>query len=145
MMNKILFFVWICFIGTTAYAQESNYWNVLKDVEIKTRPDETGKYEMEYPEFGSKVKSYNGKVIQLKGYIVPLQELRGQKFFVLSAYPFNMCFFCGMAGPETVIEVYTLKEIKFTSEKIAIEGKLKLNFDDANHLMYILEDAKQID
>lgn len=131
--------------GIYSYGQDINYWNTLKDVEIKTRPDETGRYEIEYPQFGEKLKSLEGKTIRLKGYMVPLKEYTGHKFFVLSAYPFNMCFFCGMAGPETVIEIYSVENISYTSDKIEMEGTLKLNYDDANHLMYILNDAKLID
>lgn len=144
-MRQLLLFPLLTFLFTPSFGQNTNYWNELKDVEIKSKPDETGRYEIEYPVFGEKIKSIDGKTIQLAGYIVPLKELTGHKFFVLSAYPFNMCFFCGMAGPETVIEVNSLKEIQYTTEKIKIEGKLELNLDDANHLMYILHDAKRID
>ncbi len=117
----------------------------MADVEIKIKPDPTGKYEVEYPEFGEKARSIDGKTISLKGYMVPLKEFTGHKYFVLSAYPFNMCFFCGAAGPETVIEVYSKEEIDFTEDKITIKGKLKLNTNDPDHLMYLMEDAELVD
>ncbi len=117
----------------------------MADVEIKIKSDPSGKYEIEYPEFGEKAKAIDGKVIALKGYMVPLKEFTGHKYFVLSAYPFNMCFFCGAAGPETVIEVYSKEEIDFTEDKITIKGKLKLNVDDPDHLMYFMEDAFLVD
>jgi len=135
----------LLFISITVFSQSSNYWKTLSDVEIKIKPDKTQKYEVEYPEFGEKVKAIDNTEIHLSGYIVPLKELTGHKYFVLSAYPFNMCFFCGAAGPETVIEVYSKEEIDFTSDKITIKGKLKLNYDDPDHLMYMLNDAYLIE
>ena len=54
-----------------------------------------------------------------------------------------MCFFCGGAGPETVLEAESKdrKTIKYTSKEITIKGKLKLNKDDINHLNFILKEA----
>lgn len=143
-MKNISALIALLLITLSSYSQDTNYWKVLKDVEIKSKPDENGIFEIEYPVFETKVKSLDGKVIRLSGYMIPIDELMGHKYFVLSAYPFNMCFFCGMAGPESVIEIYSDKEIDFTSDKITIEGKLELNADDASHLMYILRNAKQI-
>jgi hypothetical protein len=55
-----------------------------------------------------------------------------------------MCFFCGGAGPESVMEVYAKEAIKYTTEAIIIKGKLELNSNDVNQLMYILNDAEMI-
>ena len=56
-----------------------------------------------------------------------------------------MCFFCGGAGPETVMEVYAKTPVKFTSEAVTLRGKLELNADDVNRLIYSLTEAEQID
>lgn len=143
---KNLIAIPVLFILTASVlAQEVNYWKHMADVEIKIKPDPSGKYEVEYPIFGEKARTINGEMISLKGYMVPLKEFTGHRYFVLSAYPFNMCFFCGAAGPETVIEVYSKEEIEFTDDKIIISGRLKLNTDNPDHLMYLLEDAFLID
>jgi hypothetical protein len=55
-----------------------------------------------------------------------------------------MCFFCGGAGPETVMEVISKEPIKYTTEAITIKGKLDLNANDINRLMYGLKDAELI-
>jgi hypothetical protein len=52
-----------------------------------------------------------------------------------------MCFFCGGAGPETVLEVSALEPIKYTAEAITIKGKLELNDEDINRLIYSLTDV----
>jgi hypothetical protein len=52
-----------------------------------------------------------------------------------------MCFFCGGAGPETVMEVQSTEPVKYTAEPVTIKGKLVLNADDVNRLMYLLEEV----
>ncbi len=146
MMNKlILGFFFIVFAGETVVAQGMAVWNVLADVRYGIRYDEDLEYDVEYPIFSEKIKALEGKEVEVKGYMIPLDELIGQNFFILSAFPFNMCFFCGGAGPETVIEINTLKRIQFTEEPILIKGKLELNQFDYNHMMYILNDAVLVD
>jgi hypothetical protein len=55
-----------------------------------------------------------------------------------------MCFFCGGAGPETVMEVYAKESVKYTAEAIILRGKLELNDSDVNRLMYILNNAEMV-
>lgn len=120
---------------------QSNTWETLSQVTIQTKWDANHRYQFDYPIFSKSVKSLEGKEITVKGYIIPLEEMQGQKFFILSALPFNLCYFCGGAGPETVMEVNSLKEIPYTSKPITIRGIIKLNDSDFNHLMYILSNA----
>ena len=141
-INFILFFL---FLSQATFAQDRSLWKILANVKYKTRYDEVLKYEVDYPEFGEETKSYEGKIVKVKGYMVPLEEYMGHNYFVLSALPYNVCFFCGAAGPETVMEIYTEKPMEFTEKPVWVRGKLKLNDHDYDHLMYILEDAIQIE
>lgn len=61
-----------------------------------------------------------------------------------SAYPYNMCFFCGGAGPETVMEVTANDPVKYSTSRITLRGKLQLNDADINKLMYQLTDAELV-
>ena len=124
--------------------QEPNSWKLLSKVEIERRYDETFNFEVEFPIFSDEVKALDGKPITMEGWMIPLDELRGKNYFVLSALPFANCFFCGGAGPETVMEVFSKKEISFTEKKIKVRGKLSINPDDPMRLMYILNDAELI-
>jgi hypothetical protein len=81
-------------------------------------------------------------MVEIKGYIIPVEGYKNQKEFVFSAFPYSMCFFCGGAGPETVMEVFSKEPIKYTAEAIIIRGKLELNDSDVNRLMYILNNAE---
>ena len=55
-----------------------------------------------------------------------------------------MCFFCGGAGPETVMEVTALEGIEYTAEPIIIKGVLRLNDSDINKLMYAIEEVELV-
>ncbi len=125
--------------------QDTNSWKVLSKVKIEKRFDETLNFEIDYPTFSEDILALDGKPITMEGWIIPLDELRGENYFVLSALPFANCFFCGGAGPETVMEVFSKKEISFTEKKIKVRGTLSINADDPLQLMYILNDAELID
>lgn len=124
-------------------AQE-NTWKTLAKVTYETRMDEITRFEEEYPIFSEAVKKIDGTEITLEGWMIPLDELRGKNYFVLSALPFANCFFCGGAGPETVIEVFSKKQIDFTEKKIKVKGKLTINDSDPLRLMYILNETDLI-
>ena len=56
-----------------------------------------------------------------------------------------MCFFCGGAGPESVMEVESKEPIKYTAESIILQGTLRLNADDINRLMFKMDNAVKIE
>ncbi len=129
---------------TDTNAQTAPGWSTLADVTYVSRRDSLLGYEIESPVFGKKVTALEGKNVELKGYIVPLEEMRGHRYFVLSALPYNICFFCGAAGPETVAEVYLTEDVAYTEKAITIRGVLELNASDPLHLMYIIKDAELV-
>jgi hypothetical protein len=99
-------------------------------------------FKVDVPVFGESVQALADQEVVIKGYIIPVEGYKSHKEFVFSAYPYNMCFFCGGAGPETVMEVFSNEPIKYTAEPIVLRGTLELNSSDINRLMYILKDAE---
>lgn len=144
MKNLAILAVLFCTI-TLAQGQNKNPWRDLSDVQIMTRQPDDSPFPIQYPVFGPKALALDGKTITLRGYMVPLDDMLGQNYFVLSSLPFNLCYFCGGAGPETVMEVFTKKEIPFDSDIITIRGTLELNPDDPDRLMYILRKAELVE
>jgi hypothetical protein len=120
--------------------QPENFWQVLAEVTFQHVKDPKG-YDIEKPVFSKYLRSFNGKKVVLKGYMIPLSEAGGAGKFMLSSLPFNVCYFCGAAGPETVMEVETTEKIKFTTKQIIMAGVLFLNDKDPDHHMYILKSA----
>ena len=125
----------------TLQAQDDNLWQALADLTFKKEYDEMLGFKVDVPVFSEALKELEGKEVTIKGYIIPVEGYKSHTEFVFSAYPYNMCFFCGGAGPETVMEVYASEAIKYTAEPVTIKGKLELNDSDINRLIYALNDA----
>lgn len=120
-------------------------WNTLGKITFKKEFDAALGFKIDKPIFSEEVQALSGKIVEIKGYIIPTDGYKSHTEFILSAFPYNMCFFCGGAGPETVMEIYAKTPIKFTSESVTIRGKLELNADDVNRLIYAMTEAEQID
>jgi hypothetical protein len=133
--------VTLLFTYSVAFAQQENFWHTLAQVSFKNTKDKNG-YDAELPVFGQYLKSFNNKKVTIKGYVIPLEEVGGSGKFMLSSLPFNLCYFCGAAGPETVIEVETTDNVKFSTKQITMEGIIVLNDTDPNHHIYMLKKAK---
>lgn len=128
---------------SVSYAQTTadNIWKSLAKITFEKQYDEMLGFKVDIPVFSEQVKDLEGEVVEIKGYIIPVEGYKNHKEFIFSAFPYNMCFFCGGAGPETVMEVYAAEPIKYIAEPIIIRGKLELNDSDINRLIYGLKDA----
>jgi hypothetical protein len=145
-MKRFLTLISLCLFMTsglfaqTAETDEMYYWKILSKVKYKSVLDAESGEVIYTPVFSKSIEQYEGKTIFLKGYIIPAELSRGK--MTLSAFPYSSCFFCGGAGPESVIELETSSPIIYRLEKpIVLEGKLKLNRTDPLRLMYVLKDA----
>jgi len=144
-MKKLIL---LCSIFVLANAVQMNaqadIWKTLGKITFKKQYDEMLGFKVDVPVFSDIVKKLEGEEVTIKGYIIPVEGYKGHKEFVFSAFPYNMCFFCGGAGPETVMEVYAKEEIKYTAEPVTIKGKIGLNSGDINRLIYSLTDAELV-
>ena len=97
------------------------------------------------PYFGPSVKNLEGKKFYITGYVIPVDI--DEDFYVLSRYPFANCFFCGGAGPETVVDLqfsgHSPREYA-TDERLTFAGELKLNADDVYQMNYIIVRCSRI-
>jgi hypothetical protein len=116
-------------------------WEILRDVTFKKKWYAEESVYMLYPTFGQGVQKLSGKTVDLTGYILPV-DLESNTY-VLSAFPYSACFFCGGAGPESVVSLKFKKtDKKFkTDERHTFRGTFKLNADNIYELNYILADA----
>jgi hypothetical protein len=141
-MQKIIFTLFIAISCTfSAFSQTESMWKTLAKLTYTKKYDEVLGMKVDMPVFSKDILAYQGKEVKIKGYIVPIDGYKNHQEFILSAFPYNMCFFCGQAGPETVMEIVAQTPIKYTAEAIIIKGKLKLNDTDVNSLMYSLENV----
>ena len=125
--------------GTT-----ESIWKTLAKITYKKEYDEFLGFKIDKPVFSEEIKALDGKEITVKGFIIPVEGYKSHKEFIFSAFPYSMCFFCGGAGPESVMEVVSIDAVAYTAESIVLKGKLKLNSSDVNKLMYALTDARVV-
>lgn len=151
-MSRLIFLFVFAILGSSVYAQDAtadtqdeNVWKTLSKITYKKEYDEFLGFKIDKPVFAAQVEDLEGKEITVKGYIIPVEGYKSHNEFIFSAYPYNMCFFCGGAGPETVMEVESLEAVEYTAEQVVLKGKLKLNADDVNRLMYLLVDATKVE
>jgi hypothetical protein len=146
MRNKIIlattFFIFL--IGNI-FSQNIITWELLKNVEFDEIWSEEFQAYYMVPKFSESVKEMDGKEVQIRGFIIPVDIV--QDYYVLSANPYSSCFFCGQAGPESVMEIQMIKKYEGLrmDQVITYKGTLKLNVDDIYQLNYILEDAEIIE
>lgn len=120
-------------------------WRTLGKITFKKVYDELMGFKVDMPVFSDTINELEGKEITIKGYIIPTEGYKSHNEFILSAFPYNMCFFCGGAGPETVMEVESVEGVEFSADPITLKGILRLNDNDINRLMYKLEEATIVD
>ena len=148
-MKLTFYMVWafILILSTAAQASaQKNAWGMLMLTETEKQFDPTLGMEIDIPNIHPAAQQLNGQQIQLEGFIIPLEGKKSQAHFMFSAFPINMCYFCGRAGPESVIEVFMGNgtTLPFTEKKIWIEGTLRVNARDPQSNIYTLHDAKQL-
>jgi hypothetical protein len=122
----------------------SDIWPKLYKTTFETATDANG-LPFEKPVFIPEVKALAGQIVTLPGYIVPFRaNVKATSHLMLSSLPLNACFFCGVGGPETAVEVFLKEPVRYTDGRVNIRGKLMLNSASGSQLIFILENAELI-
>jgi hypothetical protein len=93
------------------------------------------------PEFTKEIRSLDKKQVKLYGFMMPLEQSRLQKRFLLASFPPH-CSFCLPGGPESMVEVIADKPVEFTYEPIIVAGRLAVLDDDV--VYYRLTNANAV-
>lgn len=125
-------------------AQTSIRWADLEQVGFEEFYDrERSEWSMQ-ASFSESVRDLNGVEIEITGYTIPL-DVSGE-VYVLSAFAFSSCFFCGGAGPESVMGL-NFKESPDRlniDDVIAVRGTLRLNRNPGLEFHYMLDNVELI-
>ena len=108
MKNKIILITISFLFSFPIFSQNIISWELLKNVEFDEIWSEEFQAYYMVPKFSSSVKVLDNKEVQIRGFIIPVDIV--QDYYVLSANPYSSCFFCGQAGPESVMEVQLIKK-----------------------------------
>jgi hypothetical protein len=113
-------------------------WKLLG--EIKYEKKKHPKYgEVQFPIVNEKVKAKGKKRVLISGFIVPIDS----KTFAISKNVFAACFFCGKAGPESIVGLKfrgTTPRLK-TDQYVTVEGSFRYNETDADDWIYNFDDV----
>lgn len=117
-------------------------WTTLSEVSFKDVYLKEYDIYYYYPTFGPKILELEGREVKISGYVIPVDY--DDDYYVLSAFPFAACFFCGGAGPESVVDLRLKKgHRKFkTDERLTFKGVFQTNSSDIYSLNYILDNAE---
>ena len=140
-MNKMLIVVGLLLLVQNVGAQEMLTWEDFADVNFQ--PEYNEKYDVHFlmPTFGEKIKNFQGKQVKIQGYFLDISGTG--EIFLVSANPMASCFFCGAAGPESIVEVAFKEKPTFkTDQVVQVTGTLELNRDNVDHCNYMLKDAE---
>jgi hypothetical protein len=144
MLKRILIILFFFFGIQSLEAQIKVSWRQLERISFSDKYLPEFKYYIEFPVFTDDLKSLNGKEILISGYIIPFDN--EGKIISLSANSYESCFFCGKAGPASIMTVKLQKANKnyYIDQWGTFKGKLKLNSTDYKEFCYILEDAVEV-
>lgn len=113
-------------------------WKLLGQIDfVKKKNPHYG--EVMYPMVNGTLKALQGKKIKASGFIVPIDS----KSYALSKNVFAQCFFCGNAGPETIMGIKfkgSTPRLK-TDTYVTMEGTFRYNADDIDDWIYHIENA----
>jgi hypothetical protein len=117
-------------------------WESLRDVRFTRKFNKEYDQYFDYPVFGKKVEALDGRKVKISGYMIPLDV----GLYALSKNPYAACFFCGGAGPETIMALVfadTPKRYK-TDDFVTLQGVFRLNSGNVDQFMYQLYAVEQV-
>ena len=123
----------------TASAIDSLNWKLLGMIKfIKKADKEYG--EIMYPQVSPLLKQKSSKRIAISGFIIPIDNTS----YALSKNVFAACFFCGNAGPETIMGIKfkgATPKLK-TDQYVTLVGTFRINENDVEDWIYHIDNAE---
>ena len=118
---------------------DSINWKFLGMIKfIKKADKEYG--EIMYPQVSPLLKQKAGKKIAISGFIIPIDNTT----YALSKNVFASCFFCGQAGPETIMGIKfkgATPKLK-TDQYVTLVGTFRINENDVEDWIYHIDNAE---
>lgn len=117
----------LLFTGLCGFAQERLQWSALERIDFTEVFDEGTASWVQVPQWTPDQRAnWAGKEMKITGYAIVLDPI--ERIYALSAFPFSSCFFCGAAGPESVMELEFERPVDLiTDQVITVIGTLDLN------------------
>lgn len=114
-------------------------WKLLGQIKYLKKASPDYPEGVMYPVINPTLKAKNKKPIVMSGFIIPIDN----KNYALSKNVFASCFFCGQAGPETIMGIkFKNPGIKLkTDQYVTLTGTFRYNDSDVNDWIYHIDNA----
>lgn len=125
-------------LNTAAYT-DTLTWKLLGNIDYKKKPSKDYPEGVMFPVINATLKAKQGKPIVMSGFVIPIDE----KSYALSKTVFASCFFCGKAGPESIMGIkMKAGGQKFkTDQYVTLQGTFRYNDSDVEDWIYHIENA----
>lgn len=127
--------------GEASYINVSDTltWKLLAQIKYLKKPSKDYPEGVMYPVINPTLKAKNKKLITMSGFIIPIDN----KNYALSKNVFASCFFCGQAGPETIMGIkFKNPNMKLkTDQYVTLQGTFRYNDSDVDDWIYHVENA----
>lgn len=114
-------------------------WKLLGQIKYVKKPSPDYPEGVMFPIVNPTLKAKNKKTIVMSGFIIPIDN----KNYALSKNVFASCFFCGQAGPETIMGIkFKNPNMKLkTDQYVTLTGTFRYNDNDVDDWIYHIENA----
>ena len=114
-------------------------WKLLGQIKYMKKASPDYPEGVMFPVINPTLKAKNKKPIVMSGFIIPIDN----KNYALSKNVFASCFFCGQAGPETIMGIkFKNPGMKLkTDQYVTLSGTFRYNDSDANDWIYHIDNA----
>jgi len=125
--------------STKIKAGDTLTWKLLAQIKYLKKPSKDYPEGVMFPVINPTLKAKNNKPILMSGFIVPIDN----KSYALSKNVFASCFFCGQAGPETIMGIkFKNPGMKLkTDQYVTLQGNFRYNDADVDDWIYHIENA----
>ena len=124
---------------TATVAGDTLNWKLLGQIKYVKKASTDYPEGVMYPVINTSLKTKQTKTIYMSGFIVPIDN----KSYALSKNVFASCFFCGQAGPETIMGIKFKNpgtKLK-TDQYVTLQGTFRYNDSDVEDWIYHIENA----
>lgn len=138
-IKSILFLFLFIMLSSEAFCQKKITWRNVVDIYAKefrlTEKNSTSTINKQTMSLDDVIN----KKVTIVGYFLDLDP--NGEWFILSKNPFATCFFCGKAGPETILELVGFKnKKKFKSDDmVEVTGIFNTIYDLEGKISFVLE------
>lgn len=147
MKNRLFFFTGLALVllsqGLFAQASTKITWRQLATTRFEELFDASRNSWSQLAHFSPEVQALQGQKVRITGYMVPV-DVTGN-VYALSAYTFSSCFFCGGAGPESVMGLeLAVKNQKFKTDQVVTwEGVMQVKSKPGMGFHFTLRNATE--